>query len=136
MELPSGRYRVTATHGLEYTIDEQEVTVTAGQGATLRALLERVVDTTGFIAADFHVHQLPSSDSSIELPDRVVSLLAEGVEFVAATDHNHVTDFTPAIEQLGAGGLLSATTGVEITTPTWGHFTRSPILRTPRLRRS
>ena len=49
VELPSGRYRVTATHGLEYTLDEQEVTVTAGQGATLRAQLERVVDTTGWV---------------------------------------------------------------------------------------
>ena len=77
--------------------------------------------------ADFHVHQLPSSDSSIELPDRVMSLVAEGVEFVAATDHNHVTDFAPAIEQLGVNGLLSATTGVEITTPTWGHFNTFPL---------
>jgi hypothetical protein len=56
----------------------------------------------------------------------VISLLAEGVEFVAATDHNHVTDLAPAIEELGVSGLLGATAGVEITTPSWGHFNAFP----------
>jgi hypothetical protein len=62
----------------------------------------------------------------LSLEDRVASLLAEGVEFAVATDHNHVTDYGPAIEQLGAERLIASASGVEITTQTWGHFNAYP----------
>lgn len=126
VELPAGRYRVTVTHGMEYTISDQELTLTVDEITTLRSALERVVDTAGWLACDFHLHAAPSHDSAVLLDDRVVSLLAEGVEFAVATDHNHVTDYRPVVERLDSRELVATTPGVEITTRTWGHFIAFP----------
>jgi hypothetical protein len=124
--LPPGRYDFLASHGLEYAIFEKNVTITAERGETLRAVLPRRVDTPRFIACDFHVHAAPSHDSSVTLDDRVRSLVAEGVEFVVATDHNHVTSYGPSIDRLRAANRLMATTGIEVTTSRWGHFNAYP----------
>jgi hypothetical protein len=102
------------------------VEISASVGDTLHATLRRVVDTRGWLGCDFHVHAAPSHDSNVTLEDRVLSLLAEGVEFAVPTDHNHVTDYAPAIAALGAGSELGTTPGVEITTLSWGHFNAFP----------
>jgi hypothetical protein len=102
------------------------VTLTPEKGETMRSALERVVDTSGFIGCDFHLHSAPSPDSSIPIEDRVVSLLAEGVEFAIPTDHDHVTDYGPVLDAYDAHAVLGSTPGVEITTRTWGHFIAFP----------
>lgn len=129
IELPAGRYRVVVTHGPEYDIVDQEVEVNAESGASVHATLARTVETGGWIACDFHLHAAPSHDSSVTLEDRVLSLLAEGVEYAVPTDHNHVTDYQPIVARLGATALLATTSGVEITTATWGHFNAFPYPR-------
>jgi hypothetical protein len=126
LELPPGRYRVLATHGTEYSIATQEVEVNPAVGVTFRASLAHEVDTTGYIACDFHLHQAPSFDSTVSLEDRVLSLLSEGIEFAVPTDHNHVTDFTSTIAALDAERDLGTASGVEITTQNWGHFNAFP----------
>ncbi|MCC6901599.1 MAG: PHP domain-containing protein [Polyangiaceae bacterium] len=126
LELPPGRYSVLATRGPEYDIDERTIDVSATEGATFRARLTRVVDTSGWIAADLHLHADPSGDSEVPLPDRVTSLVAEGIELAVATDHNHVTDYGPAVRQLGLERELATQPGVEITTGDWGHFNAYP----------
>jgi hypothetical protein len=125
-ELSPGHYVATISRGNEYSIDEQELKVVAGEEHDLRSGLERVVDTSGWIGCDFHVHAAPSKDSTVSLEDRVVSLLAEGVEFAVATDHNHVTDYAPIVERLGAERQLATVPGVEVTTHSWGHFNAFP----------
>ncbi|HUT79116.1 MAG TPA: CehA/McbA family metallohydrolase [Polyangia bacterium] len=124
VELPVGRYRVTATHGLEFSVTTAEIAVAEGKGAMLRTTLDREFDPAGWIAAEFHIHAEPSFDSSVSLQDRVTSLLAEGIGFSVATDHNVVTDYGPAINDLGATEILGSARGVEVTTerPKWGHF--------------
>jgi hypothetical protein len=124
VELPIGKYQITATHGITHSIATEAVAVTEGKGAVLRASLKRELDTPGWTAADFHLHADPSFDSSVSLPDRVTSLLAEDLGFAAATDHNVVTDYGPAISELGAADVLGSARGVEVTTedPKWGHF--------------
>jgi hypothetical protein len=126
IELAAGDYQVTATHGLEYSIESEIVSVTPETGAAVRFNLERVVDTSGWLACDFHLHQAPSFDSNVSLDDRVISLFAEGVEFAVATDHNHITDLGPSARSLGLERDVSLATGVEITTPSWGHFIAFP----------
>jgi hypothetical protein len=125
-ELAPGRYKVLVARGIEYDQVDQEVSVTAEQGAVLRAKLHRVVDTSGFVAADLHLHADPSGDSEVPLEDRVVSLLAEGVGLAAATDHNHITDYAPAVAKLGASARISTVPGIELTTSNWGHFNAYP----------
>jgi hypothetical protein len=126
LELAPGRYRVIVTRGFEYSIFEKEIQVGATSGASVRALLKHELDTPGWVAGDFHVHAAPSFDSTIPLADRVISLSAEGVEFAVATDHNHVTDYAPALDETGLVDRLGATPGVEVTTERWGHFIAFP----------
>lgn len=126
LELPPGKYRVIVTRGFEYSIFEKEIEVGATSGASVRALLKHELDTPGWVAGDFHVHAAPSFDSTIPLADRVISLSAEGVEFAVATDHNHVTDYAPALGATGLVDRLGATPGVEVTTERWGHFIAFP----------
>lgn len=133
LELPPGRYSVLATRGPEYEIDEHVVEVSATQGATIRPRLARVVDTKGWLAADLHLHADPSGDSEVSLADRVTSLVAEGVELAVATDHNHVTDYAPAVRQLGMERRVSTRPGVEVTTSNWGHFNVYPYPTTAAL---
>jgi len=133
IQLPPGRYSVLATHGLEYSVDAQEVEVTAARGATLRATLSHEVDTAGWVAADFHLHAEPSGDSEVPLPDRVTTLLGEGIELAVATDHNHVTDYAPALGSLHQESRLATTPGIEITTREWGHFNAFPYPTTAPL---
>jgi hypothetical protein len=126
VELPAGRYQVTVSRGTEYSMSEHEVDVGDANGASIRAVLEREVDTSGWLACDFHVHAAPSPDSEVSLEDRITSLLGEGIEFVAATDHDHVTNYAPEVARLKVSSLLQATSGVEITTSTWGHYNAYP----------
>ncbi len=126
VELPPGRYRMLFTHGPEFALWEEAITVSAEAGATVRAVLPRKVDTPGWIAADFHLHAAPSPDSTVTLEDRVTALAAEGIELAVPTDHNHVTDYAPTIRSFDAESRLSTMPGVELTTTRWGHFNAYP----------
>ena len=86
--------------------------ITAGMTTNVNAQIAKVIDTTGFVSADFHVHSIDSPDSETTREERVVSMLAEGVDFFASTDHDFRSDFQPDIVALGAtsraGGECSA----------------------------
>jgi len=77
--------------------------------------IERVVDTTGFVSADFHVHSAKSFDSSVPMSDRLVSFMAEGVDVLVSTDHSHVTDYGPLIASLGVSDQIATIIGEELT---------------------
>jgi hypothetical protein len=126
VQLPAGRYDVLATHGPEYSLPRQQIEVNADLGATFHAELVRTVDTSGYLSADFHLHASPSKDSNVSLGDRVLTLAAEGVELAVPTDHNHVTDYREPIARQGLQAKLGTFSGVEITTPSWGHFNAYP----------
>jgi hypothetical protein len=129
LPIPPGRYEVQVYRGFEYTHHAQAIEVKAGAEVRVEATLERVVDTSGFIAADLHVHARPSWDAPSLLEDRVRSLAAVGVEVAVATDHNAVTDYAPAIAALGLGDEIASIVGDEITTdaPLLGHFNVFPL---------
>jgi hypothetical protein len=129
--LAPGTYRVHVSRGPEYELVTREITLTAGQTTRLEVVLERVVDTSGYLAADFHQHQLASPDSSVANEDRVIANLAEGLELVVATDHNQITDLAPALARVGAVAPLATVIGVEATTEHIGHFNAYPVPRSP-----
>lgn len=130
LELSPGKYRVFVTRGFEYSIFEKQIEVGSTSGASVRAVLKHELDTPGWVAGDFHVHAAPSFDSTIPLADRVASLSAEGIEFAVATDHNHVTDYAPALSATGLLDRLGSAPGVEVTTERWGHFIAFPYAAT------
>jgi hypothetical protein len=127
--VPAGDYRVTIDRGFEYTAFEKEVRLAAGTTTSVTADLARVVDTKGWIAADLHLHAMPSPDAIQPLTDRVRALVATGVEVGVATDHNKVTDYKPVIAELKVGPWLASVVGDEVTTrdPAWGHFNVFPL---------
>lgn len=125
-ELPSGRYRVWATRGPEWSLAQAELAVDgAAHSVTLE--LAREVDTSGYVACDTHVHTLTFSghgDSSVE--ERMVTLAGEGVELAVATDHNHQTDYRPYQHAAGLERHFTPVVGNEVTTPI-GHFNGFPL---------
>jgi hypothetical protein len=127
--IPPGRYHVTVTRGFEYTTFERDIAIQPNQTTSVDARLDRVVDTRGWIAADLHVHAVPSPDAPALLTDRVRALAASGVEVAVATDHNAVTDYSPAIRELGLGRWLASVVGDEVTTRgvPLGHFNVFPL---------
>ena len=125
-DLEPGAYQIAVSRGTEYSIHKEEITSVAGATLNVDAQLGRVVDTTGFISSDYHVHMLNSPDSRIALETRAISFAAEGVDNLIATDHDAVTDMTPTIASLGLAPFLHSTPGEEITTFDYGHFNAYP----------
>ena len=131
-ELPSGDYVLWASRGPEWGLDKQELRVEdAAPGKApvgpIKMSIAREVDTTGFVAADTHVHTLTHSghgDASVE--ERMVTLAAEGVELAIATDHNHNTDYEPTQKRMHLHKHFKPVTGNEVTTKV-GHFNAFPL---------
>ncbi len=125
--VPVGEYTAYASRGLEYSIDSGPITITEGQRATWTGTINQEIDTTGWISADLHLHTLTySGHGDSNMPERIVSLIGEGVEFAVATDHNHHTDLQPTIDSLDADDSMTAITGNEVSTGI-GHFNAYPL---------
>ncbi len=130
LELPAGTYKVQATHGPFYSIDE--VVLKVRSNARVDAVLRprRVIPGLGLISSDLHVHARPSYDSPVQPEDRVLSLVAAGIEFAVPTEHNVVGDYSAALELTGQANRLRSVPGVEVTTsaPKQGHFGVFPVM--------
>ena len=113
--LAAGSYRVAVTRGPEYSLISQDVTLAAGQQVKVSGALKRIVDTTGWVATDFHNHSTPSGDNTCGTADRLINLAAEHVEFAPATEHNRIYDWAPHIQKLGLAPYLSTVVGMELT---------------------
>ncbi len=97
-----GHYRAVISRGIEYETETiEDLEVKPGQTTWVEAGLLRSVDTTGWLAADFHQHTFGSIDSEMSHRDKVIENLAEGVEIAAITDHDNLTSYAPAIQALG-----------------------------------
>ncbi|WP_205633696.1 CehA/McbA family metallohydrolase [Labilithrix luteola] len=123
--LPAGRYRVSATHGMEWSIDAESIEITSGHTKHVDLALRHVVPTPGIVGCDLHVHARPSFDTPVTTEDRVLSLVSAGVDFAVPSEHNIVGDYGPATDLLRIGNRqLAHVTGVEVTTynPRFGHF--------------
>jgi predicted metal-dependent phosphoesterase TrpH len=126
-EVPAGRYEVHALRGNEWGHATAEIDLERDGQATVELSLAREVDTTGFVAADTHIHTLTFSghgDSSVE--ERMATLAGEGVELAISTDHNHQLDYRPYQEKLGLNEYFTPVTGNEVTTQN-GHFNAFPL---------
>lgn len=124
--LVPGKYRVVVSRGPEWSTWEKQLDLSAG-GATLDATLARVVDTSGYVAADFHQHTNKSPDSPVPVEDRVVTNLADGVEYISTSEHDVLYDLKPIIDSLGAGDWADSGVGVESTPFDYGHFIAWPL---------
>ncbi len=129
--LPSGRYRVAATKGIEWSIDAKVVDIGVGRVTEVHLAPRHVVPTPGVIGCDLHVHARPSFDTPVTPEDRVLSLVAAGIDFAVPTEHNVVGDYSSALETLELGNELYSVPGVEVTTygRGFGHFGVFPYVK-------
>ncbi len=129
--LRPGKYKVYASRGFEYDLASEAIELAPGQERQLTLVLHHVLQTPGYVSADLHVHSINSVDSSMPLTERVASYAAEGVDFIAATDHNFVSDFGPTVEALKLQRWLKTSVGLELTTLEMGHFNAYPLKLDP-----
>jgi hypothetical protein len=127
-EVRPGKYRVTVSRGPAYSIDTREdVEMKPGEVTRLSATVRRVLPANGRIAADLHVHSIASIDSDVTFEDRLLGYAAEGVDFLAATDHNFVVDYQPLVARMGLQDFVQTTTGIELTSLEAGHWNAYPL---------
>ena len=128
VKLPLGTYLLTASRGPEYSVDQKVIEVLKEKAQDLIFHIDKVIQTDGLISLDPHLHT-NLSDGRISVPERIKSVVAEGVEAAVASDHNTITDYQPALEKLGLNPYLSVTEGNEITTSGVIHYNSYPLHR-------
>jgi hypothetical protein len=124
---PRADYLVMGWRGFDYEIPRSFGRGGAATQQRLQVSLPRVVDTTGWVSVDFHVHGPNSVDSGLDYESRVRSFVAEGVEVLNATDHDHITDYGPTIRRLGLDYWVKSQMGVEVSPLDYGHFIGFPL---------
>jgi hypothetical protein len=149
-DVPAGEYFVYASHGPFWSLARQAISVSEGAELQLSLALEPLgIVPEGVLSADFHVHGGASYDSSLPERDRALSLVAMGVDVIAATDHDVVTDYSRALRELGIQDQVRVMPGVETTgqilflrppgsdvPKVIGHFNFWPLAHNPALPRS
>jgi hypothetical protein len=133
-ELPPAQYVVLVSRGPEYSVFPAQYPTIPGQPIDLRtadqsvsAVLARVIDTTGWMSADFHVHAVNSPDSIVDNAKRALTFAGDGLDIIVATDHDAVTDFGPIIQQAGLSPFLASVIGEEVSPMEWGHYNLFPL---------
>lgn len=130
VQLPPGKYRVVVTRGIEFSHIEKTIELKAGESAKFAGTLKRLVDTTGWVSADYHNHSTPSGDNVCGTDDRLINLAAEHIEFAPTTEHNRLYDWRPHIDRLGLADFVQTVPGMELTGSA-AHFNSFPFKPEP-----
>lgn len=126
IDIPVGTYLVCASRGPEYSVDQKVLEIFQGKEQVLPFQIDRVVKTPHLVSVDPHMHTL-KSDGQISIKERLQSVVGEGVDVAAATDHNYVLDFQPHLENTGLDQYLSVIVGNEVTRSGLIHFNTYPL---------
>ena len=103
--VPAGSFWAYATRGPFAQIARARVDIQPGQ----RTKTELVIDALpglvpdGVLGADFHVHGSASFDSSLPDRDRARTFVTQGLDVIAATDHDVVSSYEQSLRALGLG---------------------------------
>jgi hypothetical protein len=127
IELAPGRYDVIASRGFEYSIDRRCLDLRHDTAPIEQFSVLREVDTTGWVAGDFHVHGVNSYDGNMPHRLRVISSVAEGIEVFSTTDHDYITNLEPIVFDMNMRDQVSTMVGIETTPIELGHILGYPI---------
>lgn len=131
IDLPVGTYLVYASRGPEYTMDQKIAEITLQMSRRdkqeLVFTIDKVVDTKKFISFDAHMHTT-YSDGRVKIPERLKSLVAEGVDVAVSTDHNTIIDFNPDLKKLELDKYLAVIIGSEVTKGGVIHYNTYPLV--------
>ena len=128
--LDPGRYRVVVTRGIEYSHLSKEILLEQGAEVEITGVLKRLVQTPGWVSADFHNHSTPSGDNTCGTDDRMINLAAEHIEFAPTTEHNRSYDWRPHLKKLKLTDYIQTVPGVELT-GSGAHFNSFPFKPDP-----
>jgi hypothetical protein len=105
-----------------------------GKTTDISVTLPRVVDTTGWVSADFHSHSSPSGDNTSSQLGRVLNLIGEHIEFAPCTEHNRISTYEHHLTELRAKAFMATVSGMELTgTPLpLNHQNVFPLIFKPR----
>lgn len=127
IQLEPGEYTVFVTHGPEYSVYQERVTLAPGSTTMVHADLTKVLDLSDWVSADGHLHGIHSADSVWGEDTRVRQAAGEDMDVLISTDHDYITNYAPVIHQLGYEDYLKAISGDEITLLAVGHFLAWPL---------
>ncbi|HMV68994.1 MAG TPA: CehA/McbA family metallohydrolase, partial [Myxococcota bacterium] len=130
-----GAYTARVSRGYEYTIWEGPVEVPPDGEATLSVTLERVIDTTGWMSMDSHVHAADSPDSDVSNADRARTAAAAGLEVIISTDHEIVSSIDAGVQAVGLDDHVATVVGQEVTATIPEHTNAFPMTPDPTLPR-
>ena len=135
--IPFGRYVIVAGRGLEYELTMADVDLSPGRGeVSIDLPLNRSVDTSGYFAADMHIHSgspdgttgQGSWDSSVSPENRVKTEVVAGIEVMVSSDHDYLTDLSVPIAHLWPGGPAPVASIVgDEASANFGHFNAVPV---------
>ena len=125
--LPGGDYTVTASRGPTHEIDQRELSFSAGESTELEMSVEQVIDTTGWLSGDFHIHAYWSPDSYVPWTIRARQAATEDLDLPILTEHVYVAGLQGAIESTGVSEHAIGVVGQEVTTFSYGHFNAFPL---------
>jgi len=136
--LPPGSYTFIATRGYEYDSCTASASVDAGQTVDFTCTLHKVVDSDGWLAGDMHLHSELSIDAKTVAEQRVVQMLAEGIEFTPNTEHDFISSMQYLAEATAlpdptaayADRLLHFVQGIEVSAPN-AHYNAYPAVNPP-----
>ena len=98
-----------------------------GGSVELEVSLDHVVDTSGWISSDTHVHSAPSPDSRSRPRTRLLDAAAAGLEVIVNTNHEAIIDLEPWREATEAATGSTMITGQEVTASMPEHTTMYPV---------
>jgi hypothetical protein len=126
--LRPGGYHIVVSRGPEYELFEQDVDIDAASDFPITPVLDHVVDTTGKLCGDFHIHTIRSNDAEDLAAYKVQSGMADGLEMFIRSDHEWVDDFQPLIEDRGWERWAMGVGSIEMTSfELWGHMGVFPL---------
>ncbi len=115
-QMPAGRYKLWFNAGPESTLAAVDVEIAAGEIDSIEVDLHALaLAPEGWLSTDLHVHGAASFDTSVPDKDRVESFVAHGIDVIASTDHDYVTDYAATVAELGLESVLFVIPGLETT---------------------
>lgn len=133
--VPPGDYTLVVTRGYHHRPWSGPVTITPGQTTPIAVTLPRVVDTSGWMAFDGHVHSQPSPDSRVPLQDRYQHAAAEGLEVIVHSEHEIIVDSEPERQASGVAAWVRGVGGQEVTATLPEHTNMVGVAPDPNHRR-
>ncbi len=131
--LPAGKYEAIATRGPTWEMERKTIEVAAGEEKSLSFTIEQAVDTSGWLAADMHLHAYLSPDSHVPFEIRVKQAATDALDIPLLTEHIWAAGLQETVEKMGLEEEVIGIAGQEVTTFAYGHFNLFPVVVDPEL---